>query len=251
MTTMGYLLDDQNSLTATATGAFNRRKQLCPFELSLDELIDVMHTPSIAARIRDLMISRPKALHWEKQCRLILPTNDPKLEFIKVNLNTKNTMPMAVDHRGPAENYALVPATDIDCWHGPATVKLLDWAWKAVQVELENRWALRIIKKLINKATTHQQIHRYMPELYNLLAQQQDHDIPKAQWGRRRIVEVHEALKEIGSRRATKIELPDVTVKDRASLKALVVQCLLLPIHDGLADKTEFDDTWVNLPVKL
>lgn len=248
MTTMSYLLDDKNKLTTTATLAFNRRKQLCPFELSQDDLIDVMHSPMVAQRVRELISMRPKALHWDQQAVLLLPTGDARLATIRVNLNSRSSFPLPVDHRGPAELYgANGPAANVDCWTGPMLVRMLDWAWKAVQVELENRWAMRIVHKLVQATTTHQQVHRYMPELYSLLSHQQENTLPANAWGGRRIVDVQKALNEIGSKRATKVELHNVSVKDRANLKSLVAQALLMPVHDGLKPGSEFDNTWVEL----
>lgn len=246
MANLSFLVSDKLSMETYLTDALARRKQLCPFPLTLDDMIDVQHSPHVAREIRRLREGSPKAIHWGATALLMVPDPDHPENALKVSLRTFNPLPLACSHTGPAELYTGERAEIVRCWeHGPQTALLREWAWKALQIELENRWALGILKKVVAKATTHQQVHRYVPETYNLLADQEV-STRANRWGSTRFRELLEELKEVGSSRAQKIILEGVSVKDRSNLKSLIVHTLLLPVHNGLEKGVEFDQTWVD-----
>ncbi|RPJ20083.1 MAG: hypothetical protein EHM35_19925 [Planctomycetaceae bacterium] len=244
---LGFLLNDRTEMYETLLNAFARRRQLCPFPLEPHEILYVQHDPRVAKTLEALIADNARILNWATAATLMV--EDDNGHWHKIDLKAATDLPLATSFRVPhLVPTPKTPTTDIVyCWNGPETAKLREWAWKATQVELENRWGLRIIDSLLKKATTHQQVHRYIPELYTLLQNQENHVKQSVPHQGLRFSELYKHLNEAGSDRARKIELPKVSIKDRSNLKALIVHTLLLQPHHGTMDGSEFDRTWIEL----
>jgi len=245
-TNMSYLLNDGTMMKDLALAGFNRRRQLVPFPLEPDDIIDVTHPPSLARLVRRLRDEQPKTLHWNSAAVLQMKMPENPTIVLDIQLHSRESLPLPVEAHAHPSVYVEHKAPEVLCVEGATTARLREWAWKAMQIELETRWSMRIVTRLLTGTTTHQQVHRYMPEFYQLIANQQEETVPSTHWGGRRIVEVHAALKELGSSRAKRIDLLGVTTRDRANLKAIVAQCLLLNHHGGLKRGSNFDATWVD-----
>jgi hypothetical protein len=115
---------------------------------------------------------------------------------------------------------------------------------------------MHIIKRLTENTTTHQQVHRYMPEIYTLLGHHYENSpftpdvrrvvsVPSVP--EQRMTEVIRELRATGSTRATKMILEGISLTDRNNLKMLLAQTLLLRPQVGLGVGTVFEHTWISV----
>jgi hypothetical protein len=242
MTNLSFQKSDAYALTEDMKVILNRRRAIVPWPLSVDDMMDVQYLPRLAVVIRELRDNHPSVLYWDTTALLRVEAEPQSLH---VNLHVETLIPLATSQVAKTP-----PGTPhigkrlIYCADTEATERLRQWAWAAQIIELENRWAMSIISKLVENCTTHQQVHRYMPELYTLLDSYYQ-SLSKARHIRLRMVEVIKELRATGSVRATKLTLEGISLTDRHNLKMLLAQTLLLKSQQGLGEGTVFDKTWI------
>jgi hypothetical protein len=192
-------------------------------------MIDVQFPPEVALAIRELMPMASVSFNWGRRADIPVFLGGRR---ITINFRTTESTLLGI------VNDLVLTSNTIEA------ERITAWAVAAKNSQDKIDHALDLIKQVVAAATTHQQVHRYMPELYLLIANEAS--VNKGTWASKRYLAVTEELKQVGSNRAVRLQLEEITLEERRDLKTLITHTLMFPPADGLGEGSPFHHTWID-----
>lgn len=250
MSNMQLSDSDKEMIKSYTQTLLNRRKQLCPLEMSIEN-VERLYIPSYFYNtLQDLFlrdVKLPGYMHKNTYVDLRLPFNidldviSTARAHIQVNRGSGTRLITTADNGTPL----------MAIKSSPGYRAYAEWCAKVVEVELTNRVVAYVVRHVLNTATTYKQLFKALPESMQAVAVQADIHDKQNDWAwrnqRSKLKEVLRINNKEGAERAR--NLPAYTNEMLNRRRALVEQMLatsvMLPAHDGLGADSVFQNSWV------
>lgn len=247
MANMSLGQSDREMLQTYLLALLQRRKQLAPLRMSVEQ-IERVYVPgyfyATVAKLNERDPNNRFFLNAADNVPVAYKNFYGAGKDLHVYLRAKRVTMMAYNNRIDSS----APVLE----NSPFIRPFREWCVQAVKVQTTNQIVYYVARDIITSATTYKQLFKALPETMEAVSAHCSLPFVDGQWVyRNQRVKLRECLKinkQEGAKRARALPAStlDLLNSRRTLVEGTLASAVLLPHHDGIGEDLTFDRTWVD-----